>query len=112
MHNNLTQTQTMIIAHERSNIFGDLHDKVVAFVFLGVPHRGSDLAFWHKFVIELSKFAQLDLRGNPNFAAVLETNSARLADISSQSVERLQSPIIDIDIRTFYESDKFHNILV
>jgi len=100
----------MIVAHERSYFYGDLHDKFVAFVFLGVPHRGSDLAFWHKFVIELSKFAKLDLTGNPNFAAVLETNSARLANISSQSVERLQSP--SIDIRTFYESDKFHNLLV
>lgn len=110
MHNDLTQTQTMIVAHERSDFYGDLHDKVVAFVFLGVPHKGSDLAFWHKFVIELSKFAQLDLRGNSNFAAALETNSERFAKISSQSVERLQSP--SIDIRTFYESDKCHNLLV
>lgn len=35
MHNDLTQTQTMIVAHERSDFYGDLRDKVVAFVFLG-----------------------------------------------------------------------------
>jgi len=93
-----------------AQISSDLHGKAVALIFFSVPHRGSDFAFWSKFVIELSKFAQLDLKGNPNFAAVLETNLARLADISGQSVERLQS--LSIDIRTFYESDKFHNLLV
>ncbi len=72
--------------------------------------RGSGLAFLQNFVIELSQFAQLKRRGNSNFAAVLERNSARLADISHQSVQRIQST--SIDIRTFYESDKLHNLLV
>ena len=41
-----TQLQTMIVAHERSTIYQKMLDKVKAFVFLAVPHRGSDLAFW------------------------------------------------------------------
>jgi len=98
----------MIVAHERSYIYGDLRDKAKAFVFLGVPHKGSDFAFWYTSVIELSEFAQLGFRGNPKFAAALRTNSEKFANISYQSVERLH----DIDIRTFYESDKLHNQLV
>lgn len=100
----------MVIAHERSKQFGHLLDKVAALVFLGVPHRGSDLAFWDKWVIELSRFARLKLGGNENFAAVLKRNSARLADISEQCVERLQSD--SVDIRTFYESNRLLNLLV
>lgn len=100
----------MILAHERSTRHGDLRDKVQAFVFLGVPHRGSDLAFWYTYVINISKIAQLGFAGNPKFVAPLERNSEIFANISTQSIERLQSPFIDI--RTFYESDKLHNQLV
>ena len=100
----------MIIAHERSSKFGDLRDKVQAFVFLGVPHKGSDLAFWYKYVIEVSTNLQMGFAGNPNFVAHLQKNSETFANISTQSIERLQSPTIDI--RTFYESDKILNQLV
>ncbi|KAI9713377.1 MAG: hypothetical protein M1812_006655 [Candelaria pacifica] len=102
--------KAMIIAHERSSKFGDLRDKVQAFVFLGVPHKGSDLAFWYKYVIEVSTNLQMGFAGNPNFVAHLQKNSENLANISTQSIERLQSPTIDI--RTFYESDKILNQLI
>ena len=105
-----TQVQTMIVAHERSTIYGEMLDKVKAFVFLAVPHRGSDLAFWYNLVTKLSKLAQLDFAGNANFVAALESNSKVFADISTQSIDRLQSP--SIDIRTFYESDRLGNQLV
>lgn len=61
----------MFVAHERSTRNGDLRDKVRAFVFRGVLHRGSDLAFWYNYVIEISKLAQLGFAGNTKFVAPL-----------------------------------------
>ena len=100
----------MIVAHERSTIYRKMLDKVKGFIFLAVPHRGSDLAFWYTWVTELSKFAQVGFAGNANFVAALKSNSKTFADISAQSIERLQSPTIKI--RTFYESDRIGNQLV
>ncbi len=100
----------MVVAHERSTRNSGLRDKVQAFIFLGVPHRGSDLASWYNYVIEISKFAQLGFAGNPKFVAPLQRNAEIFANISTQCIERLQAQ--SIDIRTFYESDKLHNQLV
>ena len=45
---------------------------------------------------------------NANFVAALQENSKALAAISQQFVERVAS----LRIRTFYETEKFHNHLV
>ena len=100
----------MIAAHERETIYGDLRDKVQAFIFLGVPHRGADLAFWYQYLTEISKLFRLGFAGNLKFIAPLKRNSEIFANISAQSIGRLQSQ--SIDIRTFYESDKLLNQLV
>ena len=100
----------MIVAHERSMIFYELLNKIRAVVFLGVPHKGSDLAYWATFLTELLKFGQLGFVGNSNFVAALKANSPVFASISSQSTERLQSAAVDI--RTFYEANRLGNQLV
>lgn len=100
----------MILAHERMDIYGGLRDKAKAFIFLGVPHRGADAAFWLDFVVELSKITQLGFKGNNRFVDALKANSPTFAAISTQSNERFQSPLISI--RTFYESEKMGNLTV
>ena len=37
--------QALILAHERSEIYGKLHDSVKSLILLGVPHRGSNAAY-------------------------------------------------------------------
>lgn len=100
----------MIAAHERMSIYGGLRDKAKAFIFLGVPHRGADSAFWLEFVVGLSKITHVRFKGNDKFVKALGKNSSTFAVISNQSVERLQSD--SISIRTFYESEKMGNLTV
>lgn len=98
----------MIAAHERMAVYSKLRDSVKAFIFLAVPHRGSDHAFWLKYLVDLSKI--LGLSGNTNFVDALRANSETLTAISTQSVERIQSD--KISIKTFFETDRIRNLMV
>lgn len=98
----------MILAHERSSRYGHLLENTSAAVFLGVPHRGSDLAYWADFAARLLQFGQLGFRGNPTFVAALQRNTPTFQNISAQFVERAAS----LSIRTFYETERMGNQLV
>jgi hypothetical protein len=98
----------MILAHERSNHYGDLLQHVRATVFLGVPHRGSDVAYWATFAANVLQLSQLGLRTNPAYVKALQRNSPTFANISTQFIERAAP----LSIRTFYETERMGNQVV
>jgi hypothetical protein len=97
----------VIIAHERPLVYGDLLKCVYGVAFFGVPHRGSEVAYWGNFAANLLK---MPLLGNTNtkFVAALQKNSETFANISQQFIEHGSS----LQIRTFYETKKAYNQLV
>jgi hypothetical protein len=95
----------MILAHERSNVYGILLRHIQAVVFLGVPHRGADIAYWASFAAKLLQFGQLGFGTNPE---ALQKNSPTFANISSQFIGRA-APLA---IRTFFETEKMGNQVV
>jgi hypothetical protein len=98
----------LILAYERSGLYGDLLDCVKAVVFFGVPHRGADLAYWATFTSMILQTMQLGFGTNPNFVTDLQRNSRTFADISKQFIERGDK----LRIRTFYETEKIYGQLV
>ena len=88
-------------------MYGNLLRCVHGCVFFGVPHRGAEGSYWANFVTNVIKVALFG-RTNTNFVAALQENSKTFADISQQFVERAAS----VRIRTFYETEMFHNHLV
>jgi hypothetical protein len=98
----------MILTHERSNYYSNLLKSVRGSVFFGVPHRGSDLAYWKNFAATILKVAQLGFGTNKNFVKPLRRNSAVFSEISQQFIERGA----DLQIRTFYETYKIGSFLV
>jgi len=101
-------SQAMILAHHRSKYYGNLLQHVRAIVFFGVPHRGSDVAYWATFAANILQFGQLGLRTNPTYVKALQRNSSTFAEISTQFVERAES----LSIRTFFETERMGNQVV
>jgi hypothetical protein len=85
-----------------------LLDSVRGLVFFGVPHRGSDIAFWGNFAANLLKITQLGFGINTSFVEALKRNSTTFADISQQFSELGAN----LPIRTFYETEKLWGQLV
>jgi hypothetical protein len=98
----------MILAHERSNYYGDLLQHIRAVVFLGVPHRGADVAYWATFAANILQFGQLGFGTHPVYVKALQRNSPTFANISTQFIERA-SPLL---IRTFFETERMGNQVV
>ena len=99
--------KALIIAHERSSHYGSLLTKVSGMVLFGVPHRGSDIAYWADFAANVLNASQMG--ANANFVHSLKKNSKAFSKISRQFIERAA------DLKTiysFYELEKLHNILV
>jgi hypothetical protein len=100
--------QAMIRAHERSSHYADLLQRVRGVVFMGVPHRGSDVAYWAAFAANILQFGQLGFATNPAYVTALRRNSETFAAISTQFVERA----VPLSIRTFFETERMGNQLV
>ena len=98
----------MILAHERLSHYASLLSNVRGLVFFGVPHRGSDVAYWGAFAANLLKIMQLGFGTNTRSVKDLERNSATFANISQQFIERGAN----LPIRTFYETEKLLNQVV
>lgn len=100
--------QAMILAQERSRLYGGLLSKVYGVVFLGTPHRGSDLAWWATFAAEIIRTVQLGMGTNTHYVSALKRNSTEFANISQQWVERSEN----LQIRTFFETERLSGLLV
>ena len=98
--------KTLILAHEQSR-HKNLLDSVRGCMFFGVPHHGTNIAYWGDIAAKLLKIGTLG-SANPKFVAALKSNSSTLHEISRQFPERVAS----IKIRTFYETKKLRNQLV
>ena len=102
--------KALIIAHERSSDvdYEDILVNTRGIAFLGVPHRGSDIAWWAGFGAKLLKTASIGTSTNVALLSDLEKGSATLASISSQFVDRARNLII----YTFYETEKLNKVMV
>ena len=93
---------------EKADEYGDLLKSVRGSVFLGIPHRGADVAYWANFPAKLLKYGLGGYGGNTAFPNASEKDSQTLRDISEQFVKRAAP----LKIRTFYETEKLGNLLV
>ena len=102
--------KALIIAHERdSNLdFKDILANTRGISFLGVPHRGSDIAWWASFAPKLLRNASVGTSTNVALLSDLKKGSATLANISNQFVDRARNMII----YTFYETEKLDRVMV
>jgi hypothetical protein len=100
--------QALVLAHERSELYGNFFDCLKAAVFFGVPNRGADIAYWAAFAPRIIQAMQLYLGTGSNFVTDLMKNSPTFADISKQFIEREDM----LNIRTFYETEKLYGRLV
>lgn len=102
--------KALILAHERSSFYSALLQRIWGLVFMGTPHRGSDVAFWTDFLARALHVAQFGAGTNKNLVSSLKKDSRLLSDISDQFVERSAN----LQIRTFYEMEKldYMNILI
>lgn len=79
--------QAMIVAHEKAMRYGGFEQAVAGVIFLGTPHRGSEIVYWSKL---LAKFANAFTAGKvrEDLLKILEPKSAEMGTICSQFVER------------------------
>jgi len=93
--------QALILAHERSSLYSNLLYRVCGVVFMGTPHRGSNIALWTNILACFLHTIQLGTGTNVDLLSLLRRESSTLSDISRQFVERGES----LQIRTFYETE-------
>lgn len=98
----------MIVAHERSHVYGGVLEKIQSVLFFGTPHRGSDLAWWANFAADLTKALELGRGTNTNHSEAFKRNSEEISHISQQWAERSHN----IEIRTYYETERLLGFLV
>ena len=96
------QSQAIIYAHNHSSHYKTLLDQVRGIVFIGTPHRGSDVAYWAGFLARALHALQFSTSTNNSLLPTLERNSKQLSDVSQQFIERGTG----LQIRTFYEKEK------
>ncbi|RDW56552.1 hypothetical protein BP6252_14102 [Coleophoma cylindrospora] len=98
----------MILAHERSNLYGELLSSIKATMFFGTPHRGSDAAYWATYAAKIFKILQAGRGTNTSFVSALQKNSPEFANISQQWIERA----LQLIIRTFYKTERLLGELI
>lgn len=102
--------KALILAHERSSdpVFKDILINTKAIAFLGVPHKGSDSAWWANFAANAMKGASIGFTTNNALVADLRKDSSALSTISKQFIDRGR----DLSIYTFYERLRLKGVLV
>ena len=102
--------KALVLAYENlSNIYyKDVVDNTKAIIFLGVPHKGSDSAWWANFAANALKTASIGRFTNTALVAALRKNSNTLTNISKQFVHRGK----DLKIYTFYETQRLSGVVV
>ena len=103
--------KALILANDRHMSiprFKDIRDNTKAIAFLGVPHRGSDAAWWATFAANAVKVGTAGVSTNTTLVADLRKNSTTLKDISKQFVDRAMK----LTIYSFYENKTIFGVLV
>ncbi|MCJ1270553.1 hypothetical protein MMC22_010450 [Lobaria immixta] len=93
--------KALVIAHERGSRYQDLSASVKSVIFMGVPHRGADIAFWST---ALGRIANMPLLGRlrTDLLNDLTPKSDILGAICDQFVERGKN----LQIFSLYERQK------
>ena len=101
--------KALILAHERSSDqrYKDILNSTKAVAFLGVPHKGSNSAWWANFVANALKGTSLGIM-NTEFLKDLEKDSTTLSNVSKQFIDRATH----LEIYTFYETRKLYGVVV
>ena len=102
--------KALILVHERSSDsdYKNVLDNTKAIAFLGVPHKGSDSAWWATFAANALKGASIGTSTNTALVADLKKDSTTLTNISKQFVDRAW----DLIIYTFYETEVLFGVVV
>lgn len=102
--------KALILAHERSSdpFFKDILDNTKAIAFLGVPHKGSDSAWWANFAASALKAASIGTSTNTALVADLRKDCSTLTNISKQFVDRTTG----LKLYTFFERQKLFGVVV
>jgi len=77
-----------VIAHEAEDFYGDLLRLTKGIIFMGTPHRGSDLVPWSLLLSNLINVASLGRGIRKDLLKNLEKDGKTLMDISNQFVHR------------------------
>ncbi|KAI9857467.1 MAG: hypothetical protein M1813_008217 [Trichoglossum hirsutum] len=102
--------QALVLAHERSSLYEGLLQRVRGVVFMGTPHRGSNVVSWTDFLARALYAIQVGTGTNKDLLSILRRDSKVLSDISRQFIDigaKLQ-------IRTFIETEllEYMNCLI
>ncbi|KAL2070583.1 hypothetical protein VTL71DRAFT_13609 [Oculimacula yallundae] len=97
--------KALIIAHEKSDRYSSISRDTFGVMFMGTPHRGSDIAFWGKL---FGTMADILTAGSIRTQLLkdLQPKSSCLGDICLQFVERSQT----LRIFTIYERLKIRGV--
>ncbi|KIV92177.1 polyubiquitin [Exophiala mesophila] len=80
--------KALILSHENSHYYGDIVASTAGIIFLGTPHRGSDIVGWTSMLrtmVEIMSGTQLV---RTDLVKVLDTRSQALINISKQFLPR------------------------
>lgn len=92
----------------RFNPYGELLQNVRGLMFFGVPHCGSDIAFWAGLPATLLDKGLAGFGANTRFLDALKRNSMEWRELSEQFVQRADHVLI---IRSYFETKRLGNIL-
>jgi len=77
-----------VIAHEAGDFYGDLLRLTKGIIFMGTPHRGSDLVPWSLLISNLINVASFGRGIRKDLLKNLEKDGKTLIEISNQFVHR------------------------
>ncbi|KAH8782222.1 hypothetical protein F5882DRAFT_439845 [Hyaloscypha sp. PMI_1271] len=94
--------QALVLCNNGQN-YRHLLERIHGIVFMGTPHRGSDIAFWASYAGNLINAVSFGTRTNKDLLGVLRKDSSFLGSLSQKFV--LQSRFMHI--LSFYETERF-----
>ncbi|EXA32954.1 hypothetical protein FOVG_15926 [Fusarium oxysporum f. sp. pisi HDV247] len=83
--------KALIMAHNGSAVYGPILKATTGIVFLGTPHRGSDLASWGFLLSNLVSITSIGKNIRKELLRSLSKDSDTLAEISRQFLQRAKS---------------------
>lgn len=80
--------KALIMAHNGSELYSPILKATTGIVFLGTPHRGSDLASWGILLSNLVSVTSIGKNIRKELLRTLSKDSDTLAEISKQFLQR------------------------
>lgn len=100
--------KSLCLAYDERSHYLSIYENITGVIFMGTPHRGSDIASWTRFVRSL---VSIPLLGNlrRDLLKDLEPNSKEIQSISAAFLEHGH---VLKKIFSFYEQRKIAGVLV